>query len=134
MVKANELKIGNWIEFAAFGYYQIAAIGKTWVALDGTGEPVIHFRHDIELNEDVAPIPLTTGILERCGFGQSEVIEVFSKINGRKDEEGKTIVYEKHYSGNTIKVEYLHQLQNLVYSLTGEELTFQKDNALVMNK
>lgn len=78
---------------------------------------------------DLTPIPITPEILERCGFSQFKT-SVWR--NGRLQWVG-SLVYLKNedtdecYYIPTI-VDYLHQLQNLYYSLTNQELTFKTTN------
>lgn len=53
---------------------------------------------------DISPIPMSTEILEKCkGFGEWWIWLLLSKPS-------------------TIEVKYLHQFQNLYFSLTGQEL------------
>lgn len=70
------------------------------------------------------PIPLTEEILLKCGFNETE------KLPGtQKRYEKKKIKISISNSGNfytnKIQVIYLHQLQNLYYALTNEELTIK---------
>jgi hypothetical protein len=112
MIKANELRIGNWVY--------------------NSGEPYkIDWRNDDYWHTDsLEPIPLTPEILEKCGFNNfgKDLIHSDFAIEKRKDiavlwpNEGCT---ETH----NIKVpcKYLHQLQNLFFALTGEELEINID-------
>lgn len=115
MIQANELRIGNWVK-DSFGYLVIGVNAK------------------VEFASAYEPITLTPEILEKCGFddfksnvyGNDEYIEldldgdiynVFIKqIN--IDETIDSILMHN-------QIKYLHQLQNLYFALTGEELTFK---------
>jgi hypothetical protein len=74
--------------------------------------------------EDIQPIPLTPEILEKCGFieiGKKcwaiSIFEVFQ--SGKDDNEFFIDVKWLHY------FKYLHQLQNIFFALTGEELKIE---------
>lgn len=60
-------------------------------------------------------IPLTPEILEKCGFVQTSAATFGNGIIGIYFGEGE-------YFYNHGKGKYLHQLQNLYFALTGEEL------------
>lgn len=116
MINANELRIGNWVwqedkdHFRR--YFQI-----------GSG-------HDIEEVEDYpeqcSPIPLTPDMLEKCGAeytddgygGHLLPVSPSGSIRLRFDPDWG--YYWPPNTGNYIN--HLHQLQNLVFALTGEEL------------
>lgn len=75
----------------------------------------------------VSPIPLTPEILEACGFDLvGNIAVVQSIVNG----DGTLCRLELVMAGNVaiinnalhVSCSHLHQLQNLYYSLTGEEL------------
>lgn len=89
--------------------------------------------------ENMAGIPVTPEILEKCGF-ESDVTEMYELCLNQKDESPFIRIYPKYnmdyYLHNDdgdhcddIKLlkppQYLHQLQNLYFALTGEELTVQ---------
>jgi len=126
MIPANELRIGNWaydkkinrnIQFTSF-----------------FGLCNIESRPD-----DYDPIPLTPGVLEACGFrwngdrGSSKhyflnglrialpslVLSILRDCNAAGESQaglcGKSI-------GDRIYLKHLHQLQNLYFALTGDEL------------
>jgi outer membrane protein assembly factor BamD (BamD/ComL family) len=108
MIKANELRIGNWYDHNG-RYEQVTpnTILEVWES-ERTW---------------VKPIPLTTEILEKCGFEQQ---------NGVMAWEKEDVVIAFSTLGNffrlyprTNRIKYLHQLQNLYFALTGEELTFK---------
>jgi hypothetical protein len=106
-MKASELRIGNWYnEFGMpkqatpnliFNLYHIGLAGK--IAIDCT------------------PIPLTPEILLKSGFEAFDdgwyILESFTWN-----------IYDKLIRWNSfqLKCQYLHQLQNLYFALTGEEL------------
>jgi len=79
---------------------------------------------------ELKPIPLTPEILEKCGFYKSKTEWI------KRTEEDPFIIeffeFTKafHYTGGEgvrlgIGGKYLHQLQNLYFALTGDELTIK---------
>lgn len=72
-------------------------------------------------------IPLTPEWLERCRFAGSGqfaqgtvVVEGGGDVNIRVIEDEKCKYYIPFHK--SVKIEYVHQLQNLYFTLTGEEL------------
>jgi hypothetical protein len=74
-------------------------------------------------------IPLTTEWLVRCGFvykdGASDY--GYERKNGvhlyEHDEESGLFHFSRgHMEGSKVEIKYLHQLQNIYFALTGEEL------------
>ena len=115
MIEANELRIGNYVE----GYYKVLAID---------------FRADdcylIDMNQDTTteyyqtlgrckPIPLTEEWLLKFGF------RVAGKIAKLYTNDRVFSLYEYTYKAHEYPTEckHVHQLQNLYFALTGEELT-----------
>jgi hypothetical protein len=101
----NELRIGNWV---LYPHTQL--------------EPFrIEYPRHIELAGIVQPIPLTPEILEAAGFEHNPKSELW--INW-------VICFDKNLQcfisigreEQDIEINYLHQLQNLYFSLTGTEL------------
>jgi hypothetical protein len=123
MIRPNELRIGNWVDGGKV-YYKIQASDFVYTNFNVT-----------------KPIPLTPEILESAGFEreEDEILNVYSKkylctcpIQDSKPDHIDFKIYEDNYGnwylyfegagiGNGFK--YLHQLQNLYYTLTGHELT-----------
>jgi hypothetical protein len=121
-LKAKDLRIGNIFDyydqfvivqkisnrFTEFGYFK-----------DGTG-----FQRPFESHDFPKPIELTEDILLKCGFekkGKRLSKGWFYLWN----EDGKIIfaLAEMHDEiGQYLTIKYVHQLQNLYFALTGEEL------------
>ena len=126
-IDARELRIGNWV-LDTSRLLSIKITGKMIARLD-----------DKKLI--VLPISLTPDILLECGFQKRESIEkgllwvvyvdkmdtffydfdtgFLYKIN----EYTNNIINELHFRGVELaKLEYLHQLQNIHFAITGHEL------------
>ena len=104
-MEENELRIGNWVLSPTQGEIQIE---NGW---------------QIDEGEEVKPIPLTEEWLERFGFEYSDLngdsglwkippFQIYGKYN--------QFLYDYR-----LDVNYVHQLQNLYFALTGEELTIK---------
>jgi len=113
---ANELRIGNYIKSGDLEA-QITAQG------------ILYLKRG---NMKAKPIPLTEEWLYKFGFKVGEVEDYFDKNIGikkilaihLKDKEfiiGYGIYWTYHF-----KIKYVHQLQNLYFALTGEELIIKK--------
>lgn len=109
MIIANELRIGNWYNHnGEFKQATPNTILEVWEA-DRIW---------------VMPIPLTPEILERAGFEfytycDCWVIETTT---------GEIILSDKYILQSTDSITqlyFLHQLQNLFFALTGEELKIE---------
>lgn len=117
-MKENELRKGNWIRY-------IAEFEDCYIQFE-----LWDYQDMIDNSE---AIPLTEEILSKCGF------EIFFGTDPQEDNPLKLYNYKsfqlvKHekdmvfiYSSENslVEVKYLHQLQNLVFALTGEELTIE---------
>jgi hypothetical protein len=121
-MKATELRIGNWCKIVKSpfpqenGEHQIEAI-------------TIHY---FESKEDLIleSIPLTEEWLLKFGLNKLNrdvpafeagnlIVEwLFERWTGR-------LYYDAYTSIQIIQVKYVHQLQNLYFALTGEELTIK---------
>lgn len=119
MINANELRRGNWVRWDnADIFYQIENINEN------TGS-------------EEAPILLTSEILEKAGFVFDPSIQQdFSLVLSLKARvsivyyKGDTLCCSLYQDGNMIDfaagaVKYVHQLQNLYFALTGEELLIE---------
>lgn len=115
-MKANELRIGN------LHYYHIVDKVDEREEWDEISKIDIGDLYHLNLNPDdknYNPIPLTPELLEKCGLKKYDGY-------GYKVAQGYIIKhangYFYHYHDLRIRVDYLHQLQNLVFALTGKEI------------
>lgn len=122
-IQANDLRGGNWIYDAecAPHYFQVECIyqnlhGKYWVSYRDES-----IKSDIG---EVVHIKLTEEILLKCGFENNGKNRKYKAIGCNLEITG-TGNYIRYWlcGGKSIILTHLHQLQNLVHSLKGEELT-----------
>lgn len=126
-MKAAELRIGNW--YNEFGIPK-QATASTIVAMsqiEAAGKKVI----------DVSAIPLTEEWLKRFDFKPSSDYDLQKNFIGwtRDGSDYGVAVKSTHhffldagddnYYRIPVKLEFVHQLQNLYFALTGEELPTQ---------
>jgi hypothetical protein len=112
-MKAEELRIGNWYQWYAEGkYYEYQVIQSD-------------FSNDCNfLNFEL--IPLTKEWLIRFGFEYNYSFDLYSKsgFDIQLLENGIDF-YLGEYGSYFTWIEYVHQLQNLYFALTGQELTIK---------
>lgn len=118
---ANELRIGNYVFLKETQSFQkIVGITEENPFVD-----TITFDY---LNwEDIEPIELTEEILLKCGFEIAYKSDFTKTFNNAQDDRFSAKINISSglsiwYLGIPIKVMYLHQLQNLYFSLTDKEL------------
>lgn len=128
MIKANEIRVGNWLNDPR--QYNPKFFPKTENG---------YFKataRDIQYAEEFDPIPLTEEILLKCGFKKTEEyyasyeenIDVYTigffNIAFIDNEYKLWICIEEDtfYSFSWTKIQYIHQLQNLYFALIGKEL------------
>lgn len=102
MMNANELRLGNFV---------LEESKRVQLSEDDL-EVLFAARN----YADYEPIPLTPEILEKCGFEKGE--KGFWFTGGIEYNLEKNLLEGFGYC----LIEYLHQLQNLYFALTGEEL------------
>lgn len=126
-MKASELRIGNLI----MGMDMVQTVFEI---LDNTDRGrIVHlgYEHLILVKEngnqykpiEVHPIPLTEEWLLKFGFNYqkadvSSFYPFYVKSGFRINEEG----YHWYVQTHCVHIQYVHQLQNLYFALTGEEL------------
>ena len=131
MIKSSELRIGNRLR-------PLRVIDPSNIPLMGYSICAAHIAYSVqELNSDWEPIPLTTEILEKCGFkDRTEGYRATGAVGGvwvaPSAFNGKDIALYENWAGGKLWSYYLghyelpitsvHQLQNLYFALTGEEL------------
>lgn len=147
MIHANELRIGNWFHPTSFSngvrlpitgrFHRVTGInsfGEIEECLPTRAETLVFSSKEIE------SIPLTPAILEKAGWKQNTTLPHLYFFHGLKYDVNRrclTILRSCNMAGESqphicgksigdnIQVKYIHQLQNLYFALTGEELTIQ---------
>lgn len=127
MITANEIRLGNMVEI-----YKGAKTGfiNNCQVISITGSSINDYDID-----DIHGIPLTAEILIKCGFiKDDDLLSDFYILDlGRKffriDTKDLSIFYVSDVGMDGIileaDIDYLHQLQNLIFILTGNELNIQ---------
>jgi hypothetical protein len=131
-MKANELRLGNWIADRGGKQWQIdhwetkdkvsaKSTTSTFNGFEFEGHPLTEYV------EYLQPIPLTEEILLKCGFEKDEQWD--NPFNKRVDVLNGFTIITIDVRANVlllddieIKFQYLHQLQNLYFTLTNQEL------------
>lgn len=133
-MKAQELRIGN---FCAWGYLDKTIyperLGTIW---NITNKSVLvktkTHKHTVGIDR-VMPIPLTEEWLLKFGLIKVKNIDedsiwMFNDINFTYETERCLVILDRYI----ISVcKYVHQLQNLYFALTGEELTINEKSPTI---
>lgn len=118
MIAANELRIGNLVEWQG-EYRIISGVNKyKEVSLEKEGQ----YSSDGTHTDIVNPIPLTSKILEANGFHREEE-DIFDLVWWRLVEED--FLLDENFSlvgQNVPPVKFVHDLQNLYFGLYKKEL------------
>jgi|688.fasta_scaffold599037_2 hypothetical protein len=126
-MKANELRIGNWV------LIPYNKSNKEEGFFEATISQIGEFGAYVK-PEDYEPIPLTEHWMFKFGFYETTKEHYVSGLYTLNNPDGfyinkETMCYcDIDYEGTTndrIKIQYVHQLQNLYFALTGEELTYK---------
>lgn len=129
MIPANDLRIGNWVK----NNYDIGNNNSRDEQVD------IHLLEDIlhDYANVFEPIPITPELLEKCGWvrykGSDNDYTVWQKeewyleLDWRRQQNGFDLMIEcisntHEFETIVMGIKHLHQLQNLFFALTGNEL------------
>jgi hypothetical protein len=115
-IKASELYIDKY-------YYQVVEEYEPCTPKIIKWSEVNWYRigECIEFIEWFEPIPLTEEWLLKFGFKKSSWGWIKNGVNIQK---GFTLAFSSNK--NSIEIKHLHQLQNLYFALTGQELEFKQ--------
>lgn len=128
-VKANELRSGNYLQGKPL------SIPRMGIWSNGITQITAYGIYCIEndISRTLEPIPLTHEILKRCGF-QTDEISYWYEFSFNGIVSYLTI---GHYKDNVfrflptgslsisgVQIKSVHQLQNLYFSLTNQELIY----------
>lgn len=129
MIKINELRIGNYVAYADCGAFVPEIIGKPHkIAAEDFG---LKYREDGVIKY-YDPIPLTEDILLKSGFVERYRSDYTLKLEHDKFpafEHTSAVKLENwniSYKGDILfTICSLHQLQNIFYCMTGQELKIE---------
>lgn len=111
MINANELRIGNLIQTETGKIKRVENVfGDRFNLKFVNGEPMSDPLTEME------SIPLAPEILKKCGLADKQILGFEFYFNGK----GECVLTNEH--GNSVIIHSLHQLQNLYFALTGNEL------------
>jgi hypothetical protein len=128
MIKANELRINNWVEIRGTRTYFYQITGHDIETIDDYTE---------DFDGGVHPIELTPSILDQARILASATkgiynhldLEIFLKQNRFNSWDFMVCTDSETADLSTIaEIKYLHQLQNIIFALTGEELPIKAIN------
>lgn len=145
MIKATELRIGNCILYGGDMclvdglQYQPDAPESRWritFRTIDTNNPTGHGLRSGKFENWIDPIPLTPEILGKCGFGPDsngwklKISETMFLWWGEMERTMRMCSSEADWSypiylkEPIYRFQYLHQLQNLFFALTGADLNY----------
>lgn len=130
-MKSKELRIGNFIRYRDEWECEVQSLGYRFATHN---KDLTEVLYDIRCgSDDIAeynPIPLTGEWLLKCGF-----IREWDEDASWYEHSGFPIIGELCTSSNeeyvfdvdtdTLRIRFVHQLQNLYFTLSGEELVFK---------
>lgn len=137
MINPKELRIGNLLHWQA-DHLGAGTSQVTLIKEDGYEIESLCGCYPVDDEMDhIEPIPMTPGWLERFGFRKfaDESYHKPAMFTWRilyddfeKAASYCTCIYPElsHRVHLNIRIEYVHQLQNLYFALTGEELTINQ--------
>lgn len=113
-MKSNELRIGNYVNIDGDALYV-------------TGSDIAYFEYN---DKEYTAIPLTPEILEKAGFVSNSIVPFIKgrlAITARHDQD---YIFEwckrdDQFGSPGTSFKYVHELQNLYFALTGEELPIE---------
>jgi len=147
MIEANELRIGNLVLAGKMrevggGPYNQTVRQVCLISMDYDDEymeyvETVEVAKSTNVTDDLCrninPVPITEAWLDDFGFDDSESFDnreyevyIYRKgpLTATCASFDSTLKWTMH--GKEIDLQYIHQLQNLYFALTGDELQLQK--------
>jgi len=129
MIKANELRVGNYVNYKPIDDICDLSLQNRSV-FNMIDVDDIHLISTGTMNDRFEPIQLTEHWLIKFGFSTTQWDNFNSYRLMVGDNDYTIVIYS---DGNcevgdivTLKIKSVHQLQNLYFALTGEELEIKK--------
>lgn len=136
MIKVNELRVGNifWESYGVYGVVTAININNKGISPDTILGRLVKGTLSGQFGrEDITPVILTEELLVQYGFEKINHIHGYSFFTLHKSKVNKcnidiynTKTLYMSYSVN--HCQYLHQLQNLYFAITGNEIKLINDN------
>jgi hypothetical protein len=123
MIPFKELRIGNLVTLD--GFVQPIQVINAYKGHLCFANAMGNFENDSD-DKSIQPIALTDEILLKCGF-DSGILKAGNLFLQQFDDD-KGFVFITGDADDPLNdkpVQYLHQLQNLYFALTGEELNIE---------
>lgn len=124
MINSKDFRIGNLIDRGDY----ICLVSE--IKEDGIITTPIDYKGERFVLQEINPIPLTEEWLLKFGFTLINKVDyitvdfaIYQKGDILWEDCGKAGFNDSWFDGSA---EYVHQLQNLVFALTGEELEIKK--------
>ena len=119
MIKINELRVGNTVSLNSRDYKNIQT------KITGISDMVFSCKEGVFVPEKFEAIPIVSEYLLKLGFERLfETGSTYSLGDFNVSDFGENGIF--HYDVKQ-PIKYVHQLQNLYFALTGEELVFSLD-------
>lgn len=118
MINKNEVRIGNWFEYPMFGYQKITSTEE----IDSMDESA------------ALEIFLTEEILKKSGFRIKDKTDfgIWFQFKGKENIEISKLgnEYKKNWNVKLMTytmthIQFLHQLQNFYFGITGHDLNIE---------
>lgn len=133
-MKSNDLRIGNYVTYNPEAVDEGTLITPLLVtAIDDDAGVILNdgFQNVYDFDE-ILPIPLTPELLQAAGFSKAgdwdyelQRLCLHDMLSGR-DKDWEVYLKAGNDAVYVTNIKYLHQLQNLYYSLTGTELELKQ--------
>ena len=126
-MKTNELRLGNYLQLDGENYH-VSEIQNSLQCVEikrkNLENPKINDYEECDLDcDDLLPIPLTEEILLKCGFRKSKSgTYLFDKFSFDLSDFEFGVESDYYYLTVAENIKSLHQLQNLYFALTGQDL------------
>lgn len=129
-MKTNELRIGNFVATEGIDFVEVSKIDADF----GICYKIPQEFGQFYPYKEVEPIPLTEEWLQDFEFHYEGEFSIFGssytkggiELTYAKATDGIVILC-KNVIGMNLFIDHVHQLQNLYFALTGEELTIYKE-------
>lgn len=119
-MEAQELRIGNLLK-RGYDIVEVSAIFRSHFNCTNKQTGVDYGNNH---QSNYIPIPLTPEWLERFGFTNPNIDWIYEKYPIKVNVGNRNEVSVHH---KACRCEYIHQLQNLYFALTGTELTLKEE-------